>query len=299
MKRVFRRPIAGLALIGAAALIAGCGGGSDSDALSADELRAQADAICADVDRATDAVAEPTSTDEVLPFLTATREANGTGLERLKELDPPEELAETWNEAITLQDEQLALLDQAISRIEDGEDAEVVIDDLAPQLSQNDSRLDAAARELGLTVCGADDDEPSRGAATTLDDPDPPPATGDTGTIEQYVDDVQETAGALQSFGELLQGIDSVEELEAQAPQAQAYLDEFDAGIATMAGYTLPQARVEQQRENLVAVGPRVSDVLRRFVDAAAGGDQSAVQNLLPEVLSVLQEFTAAAGDMS
>ena len=38
-----RRPIAGLAAVGAAALIAGCGGGSDTS--SADDFRAQADDV--------------------------------------------------------------------------------------------------------------------------------------------------------------------------------------------------------------------------------------------------------------
>ena len=45
-----RRPLAGLAALGAAALIAGCGGGSDSS--SADDFRQQADEICADANRA-------------------------------------------------------------------------------------------------------------------------------------------------------------------------------------------------------------------------------------------------------
>lgn len=284
MKPVFRRPVAGLAIVGAVALIAGCGGSDDSDALSAEEFRTQADAICADVDRTTDAIAEPTSEEGILPFLQETREATSDGLDRLRDLNPPEELSDTWDEAISLNEEQADTLDEAISRIEGGENPLEVIEELTPALDERRTDLRQKASELGLTVCGSDEDEA----------PDTPPATG---TLGQYVDDVQEAAGSLQEFGELLQNIDSVEQLEAQAGEAQGLLDDFDAGIARLDGYTLDDPEAERQRANLVAVGPNVSDVLRRFVDAAASGDEQAVQSLLPEVLSVLQDFTNAATD--
>ena len=42
-----------------------------------------------------------------------------------------------------------------------------------------------------------------------------------------------------------------------------------------------------------------MSDVLLRFVNAAEEGDAAAVQNILPEVMSALQVFVAAAQDVS
>ena len=44
-----------------------------------------------------------------------------------------------------------------------------------------------------------------------------------------------------------------------------------------------------------MATGPGVSDVLRRFVTAAAAGDIAALQKLVPEVTAAIGKFQAAA----
>lgn len=314
MNRAFRRTTAGLAVAGAAILIAGCGGGSDS--LSAEELRSQADAVCAATDEATDAIAAPTSNEEILPFLIATRDAQTGSVADLKELEPPSELEENWNRAITLQEEQLNTINDAITRIEAGEDPEAVITELSPGLEERDTELDSLADALGLTVCGADDEadtdttttstEATTTAPTTLAETTAPATTeatttasGGQGTVDQYLADTQAAAAALTSFGTILQGVTSIDELPAKAPAAQEALDEFDAAIAKLDGYTLEDATLEQQRAGLVEEGPAVSDVLRRFVDAAAAGDVAAVQQLLPEVQTALQNFSSAATDVS
>lgn len=314
MTRGFRRTAVALVAAGAVAFAAGCGGDSESS-LSADELRTQADAICADVDAANDAIAAPTSAEEILPFLQATRDANQDGLDRLRELTPPEELEDLWNQAIGLNETQLELINGAITRIEGGEDGETVLNEVGPQAEANGDQLDSLAQQIGLTVCGADDDEEPTDPTTdttetteTLDTvpttpteteatPDPGPG-GDTGTIEQYLEDAQAAAGALSAFGTTLQSLSGPDELESRAGEITEILDDFDAAIARMDGYTMDDARLEQQRSGLVAQGPVVSDTLRRFVDAAASGDQAAVQALLPEVLQALQDFSSAATEV-
>lgn len=318
MKRAIRRPLAGLAIVGAAALIAGCGGGSD-DRLSADDFRSQADAVCAEANRATDAIAAPTSADEVLAFLEATRGVTVPNIDKLKDINPPEDLQAKWDEAIDLQESQVELMDSAIDRIKGGEDADAVLNEISSQAGSNQERLRTLARELGLEVCGADDDadEPTTTTETdttdtTLDPVSPVPTetteptdTDDTTSIpttgnpeiDRYVADAQAAAGALTEFGQLLQSVSGVDDLKAKAPAAQEALDEFDAAIAKLGGYTLSDATLEQQRAGLVEEGPKVSDVLRRFVDAATSGDNQAVQSLLPEVMSALQNFSAAATD--
>lgn len=307
MKRAFRRTSAGLAVAGAAILIAGCGGGSDS--LSAEELRTQADAICADADERTDAIAEPTTEEELVPAYTELLSIQNDSISRLKELKPPSELEATWNEAISLQEEQVATLQGLVDRIEAGEDVQTVLEEVTPEAEAREEQLDRLADELGLKVCGQDDEdtEPSTTegtttAATTLGETTAPatteattPSTGGQGTVDQYLQDAQAAAGALTEFGEILQNVASPQQLEAQAPAAQEALDEFDAAIAQMDGYTLSEPQLEQQRAALVEKGPAVSDVLRRFVDAAASGDAAAVQALLPEVMTALTEFSSAA----
>jgi hypothetical protein len=84
-----RRPIAGLAAVGAAALIAGCGGGSDT---SSADVRAQADEICADANERIGALTEPGPAAEVLPYLRAVLPIQAEELERIRALDQPEDL---------------------------------------------------------------------------------------------------------------------------------------------------------------------------------------------------------------
>jgi hypothetical protein len=305
MQRAFRRTSAGLAVAGAAILIAGCGGGSDS--LSAEELRTQADAICAEADERTDAIAEPTSEEDLVTAYTELLSIQNDSIARLKELAPPSELESTWNEAISLQEEQVATLQGLVDRIEAGEDVQTVLEEVTPEAEAREAELDRLADELGLKVCGQDDDqtteptttEGTTTAATTLGETTAPatteattPPTGAEGTSEQYLQDAQAATAALTEFGEILQSVGSPEQLTAKAPEAQESLDEFDAAIAQMEGYTLSSPELESQRVAFVENGPAISDVLRRFVDAAAAGDAEAVQALLPEVLTALTDFT-------
>jgi hypothetical protein len=299
---VRRRPLAGLAVVGAAALIAGCGGGSDSP--SADEFRERADAICADANREIDGLTEPASadTDEVLPFLTSGLTIQQSQIDELRDLEPPSDLEGTWNEAIDLLEQRQALIQEAADRIAAGESAaEVLGDDAEIERLQEESRQ--KARDLGLTVCGSEDEEPSTTAAdTTATAPDTATAAPGTtsgpaqsGESAQYVADVQAAAGALQSFGQVLQGSTNVDDFKANVPEAQASLDEFDAAIAKLDGYELSDARLEEQRSGLAETGPKVSDVLRRFLDAASSGDIAAVGELVPEVTARINEFQQAA----
>lgn len=303
MSVVRRRPLAGLAVVGAAALIAGCGGGSDS--LSAEEFREQADAICADANRELDGLTEPAGFDseQVLPFLTSGLQIQEEQLDRLRGIDPPSELEDTWNEAIDLLEQRQAALQEAADKIAAGESAQAVLND--DELDRLREEANQKADDLGLTVCGSDDDDTTTtttpettttAPATTATAPDTT-TTGpaQSGETAQYVADVQEAAGALQTFGQLLQGTTSVDDLRAKIPEAQENLDEFDAAIAQLDGYTLSDPTLEQQRAGLAETGPKVSDVLRRFLDAASTGDVEAVQQLVPEVTQTIGEFQAAA----
>lgn len=311
MKRAFRRSTAGLAVVGAVALIAGCGGGSD-DSLSADEFRAQADAICADTTRETDALASPTSADELLAYLKDGQRVQGAGLEKLKALEPPSDLKDDWDKALSLQDDRTETIDAAIARIEGGEDPQEVVAEIEETVTKQNDEMDALAQGIGLKVCGADDeDEPTPGTTSTdTTDTTATDTTASTDTsvdipttgnaeVDQYVNDAKAAAGALTEFGQLLQAVKSPADLKTKAPEAQQSLDEFDAAIAKLDGYTLDNATLEKQRAGLVREGPAVSDVLRRFVDAAAAGDEQAVQSLLPEVMTALQNFSSAATDIS
>lgn len=292
-----RRSLAGLVAIAATALIAGCGGGSDS--LSAEDFRTQADAICADANRELDALTEPTSAEQFLPYIQAALPIQRAQLDRLKALDPPDDLQSDFDTGVTAIQEQIDAIDGAATRIEGGEDATAVVTDVTPTIESLNEKSDAAARSLGLTVCGSDSDTtattpttPTAPATTASTTPTAPTGSGDAAA---YVADVQEAATALQTFGTLLQSTTGLDDLRAKVPEAQASLDSFDAAIAKLDGYTLSSSELEQQRAGLARTGPAVSDVLRRFLDAANEGDLAAVQALVPEVTRTIGEFQSAA----
>ena len=297
MKLARRRPLAGLAVLGAAALIAGCGGGG-SDSLSADEFREQADAICADGDEATDALTAPTTPEQILPFLQTGLPISDEQRERIAALDPPDELQATFDEAQELNQQRRDLVQQAVDRIEAGEDPEAVLRELDPQLDQLQAEARAKARELGLAVCGADeDDEGATTAGTTRTAPAPTTGTagGAGGTTAEYLEDVGAAVGSLQAFSSLLQGTTSLADLQSKVPEARAELDSFDAAVAELESYSFDNATLEAQRAQLAATGPEVADQLRRFLTAAESGDAEAIQQVLPGVTQALTEFQDAA----
>ena len=170
------RPLAALAVVGAAVAIAGCGGGDDSGgALSADEFRTQADAICADANTRLEALDEPTGNDQVLGFLQSGLAVQQEQLDKLKALEPPNDLAGTFNEAMDLLDQQTSEIQGATDRISGGEDPQTVVSDVSPKLDSISAQADAKAKELGLTVCGTEDT--ATGAGTTATTATVPPAT--------------------------------------------------------------------------------------------------------------------------
>ncbi|MCU0308170.1 MAG: hypothetical protein MUE51_10480 [Thermoleophilia bacterium] len=119
------------------------------------------------------------------------------------------------------------------------------------------------------------------------------------GEVTQYLKDVQDASNALTAFGTALQNVNNPQQLESSYANLTAELDKFDEAIARMGGYTLEQAQLEAQRARLVAAGPALSDVLRRFLDAAQQAidtnDTAPLQAILPEVAQEIQNFVAAA----
>ena len=294
MSLVPRRPLAAIAALGAAALIAGCGGGSDS---SADDFREQADEICAQANARTGALAEPATSGEVLPYLESGLTIQGEELERIRALDPPEDLQPAFDEATDLLQQRQDAIRQAADRVSAGEDPDAVIAEVSPEITRLRDEGRAKARELGLTVCGSEEDDAGSTAPATTGTA---PQTGGTapaqsGQAQRYAADLQAAGTALQGFGGVLQGTTRLDDLRSRVPEANAALDEFEAAIGTLEGYTLDNATLESQRARLAETGPEVSDTLRRFVAAAESGDTEAVQALVPEVTQAISAFQAAA----
>ena len=295
-----RRPLAGIAALGAAALIAGCGGGSDSS--SADDFRQEADEICADANSRLDTLTEPTSGAAVLPFLQEGLTIQADELERIRALDPPDDLQPAFDEATDLLQQRQEAIQQAADRIEAGEDPEAVIQEASPEITRLRDEARAKANELDLTVCGADDDgAATAGTATTAPATTAGTAGGGaagtaaTGAAAQLAADRQQAITALRGVVQAFSGATSVEDLQAAAPEARASLDELDAALQSIEGYTLDNAALERQRQRLAEAGGQASEVLGRFVDAAESGDPESLQSLVPELTQAASELQQAA----
>lgn len=291
--------LAGLAVLmaGAAIAIAGCGSGGGG-ALSADEYRDAADKICRDFEAQTDALSEPTSEESVVEFLEAGLDINREQLSELRDLEPPDDLADAHDEAMGFLDEQLSGIQEATDRIKGGENAAVVIEDLTPEIDAAQEKADEKAQELGLTDCGSDNatseptDEPTETESSAA-----PGELEELGAadVERYAADVQSAAGAMTAFGTALTQISDVDALQASAPELSVEVEKFDAAIDAMSGYTISVPAVERQRAALVANAGDVSSSLRAFADAAATGDIDEIQAAVPDIQSAVQGFGEAA----
>lgn len=297
-----RRHLVPVAALAAAALAAGCGGGG-SDALGADEFREQADAICADADERLEALTEPGSADQILPFLRAGLPIAAEELASIGELDPPDDLQAAFDDAQRLNERRQELIAQAADRIEAGEDPEAVIEEVNPEVDDLQAQARERARGLGLTVCGTPDEDEGRTAtAPALTASTAPTAPDTSSTVPgdpaqvRYVDDLRQAGAALQEFGTILRDTGSFEQFQGEIPQARAAVDGFAAAVERMGGYELQDTTLEARRAALAAQGEEVTATLRRFLDTAESGEESDVVALAPEVQSAILEFGRAGG---
>jgi len=159
-----------------------------------------------------------------------------------------------------------------------------------------------AALAVLASACGGGGDGVATSAGTAVTDPpgtlpEPPPtAGGEVVGTAAYARDLTATATAFISFSRALRTVDTPTDLRQLVAGLTSDLDRFDAAIGRMARYTVDNARAEEQRERLVRTGPRLSDLLRRFIAAAEEGDGAAIQALVPQIREAIGDFTASPG---
>lgn len=144
-----------IALAVAGLALAACGGGGGNT--SAAEFREQADAICADDQAKIEALGSPRSIDELGEFFDKAIPVFEEGNDKLHELDPPDELAEDWDRAIELQDQNLESVRDLRDAIEEGDDQKV--QDLLAKLDAADQESTGIAQRIGLEKCGQESSE--------------------------------------------------------------------------------------------------------------------------------------------
>ena len=89
--------------IAAAFAAAGCGGdGGGGEALSAEEFREQADAICNDFEAQLQEVEPPTSPDDIERFVDEAVPIIEDGTGELNSLQPPSEFQDEWDRVVEI-----------------------------------------------------------------------------------------------------------------------------------------------------------------------------------------------------
>ena len=148
-----------LALLGAAAALAGCGG---DEKPTKEEFARSADAICADLDKKSDELAatDADSTEEFVSFAQQARSAAREAVKRVDELELPEgadgEVAQAWQEAVRTQaeDELIPALDKLEKAAQDSDEQALLA--AAQELQDVDSsRAERLAGDLGAKRCAS------------------------------------------------------------------------------------------------------------------------------------------------
>ncbi len=137
-----------LLLVLVALVAAGCGGGgSSSDQLSASDLKSQANAICADLNKKTQAAAKSQDFDTAL-------NATNDALDKLKALKPPDELKDSYQAFLDGASSETPTLTKLVKAIKAKDIA--TAQKLSGQVDTANAKVDAAARAAGLGTCAQD-----------------------------------------------------------------------------------------------------------------------------------------------
>ena len=121
------------------------------------------------------------------------------------------------------------------------------------------------------------------------------PSTGNR-AIDRYLRDVARAATALGDFSRVLAEAGIGSGLRQRQGDLRAALARFDAAMGSIGRRRLPPVTsIKRQRDRIRAAGRRLTSSLLRFIEAAARGDVSTVQSLLPDVTGRIDDFRAAA----
>ena len=138
-----------LALASAAFLLAACGGGGDR--LSRDEFASQGNRICEKFEAKIDELENPRSLPELRAYVDQARPIFEEGVADLRELEPPEDLQDRYDDFLETADAAVARLDELSAAAEDGD--QEAVQRIADRAAQEDRESDRIARELGLDDC--------------------------------------------------------------------------------------------------------------------------------------------------
>ena len=135
------------------ALLVGCGG---DDKLSKEDYQAELRKICAESERRTNEVEEPTraTPEAIADYLQRLRDVNAQTIEKVEELEPPDELKDAHDRALTANREGREKVDNVIGELEGGGDPTQVLTEARKELEESSQAAKKAGEDLGVPECG-------------------------------------------------------------------------------------------------------------------------------------------------
>lgn len=135
---------------------AACGGDDGGERLAREEFTQQADAICEEANERVEALGQPSSPDELAAIAAQAVAIQEQALDALRELRPPEDIEERYEQALDLVRQQADLGRELVDAAEEGNQARVT--ELLAEIEPLNRQADEIAREIGLVDCGSADD---------------------------------------------------------------------------------------------------------------------------------------------
>lgn len=166
---LMRRPLAALVAVLALSTLVACGDDdSDSedataeepaggDALSKDELIEQGDAVCADLEAATAAIALPDGVEDYDDYISEVIAAGESAYDDFAALAPPEDGEAVHQALLTSLGDAIEAAEGAVAALQ-SEDT-VTAEDLMAEADRLGDAADEEARAYGFQQCGAEDAE--------------------------------------------------------------------------------------------------------------------------------------------
>ena len=141
--------------VGLAALLAvvaaGCGGGGGGGTLTKEEYASKLNAICEEYNAKQEEIGEPQSLADIGELGPKIVDAFDSAIDKAKDLNPPDEIADQASRFISLGEQQRDLLNDLIDAAKDNDTAKV--QEIGSKIEPLSTESDQVANELGAPAC--------------------------------------------------------------------------------------------------------------------------------------------------
>lgn len=267
-----------LALCAALLALAACGDDDGGGGQSKDEVVEEANGICKDaMDEVDQLQANLASSDlaAVGDFFGKAADVIDGAVDDLKDLDPPGEDKEAFDDFINVSEEQVETARDAQEAAEAGDQARV--EELGNRLDELDEESNRAAEEYGIDDCVSDDDAQGGG--------------GPTQTKEEVVEAGNEICDQAERDIQAVERPQSAADLKDYAAQVKPIVTR---AIEQLRGLN-PPAEDRPQLDAYLGVLDQQVDKLDELIQAGSSGDTEEAQRILREFQGLNDDGNEAA----